>query len=166
MPLRECAALAADVQHGALHKVAEPAALSLGNVCALILGKWPGLPQSVRALLAPPCICQSRNHASAQHPLIEFFPALCLQENPIPEGTDQIGFDEPLPEAPTYAAYVDPIKKNAAFEQLDKLFEERICFIDGAMGTSIQGYKLDEEDYRGERYKVRVVLQDFAGAMP
>ena len=30
--------------------------------------------------------------------------------------------------------------------------EKRIVFIDGAMGTMIQRYKLQEEDYRGERY--------------
>ena len=30
--------------------------------------------------------------------------------------------------------------------------EERIMFIDGAMGTMNQRYKLQEEDYRGERY--------------
>ena len=29
---------------------------------------------------------------------------------------------------------------------------ERILFIDGAMGTMIQRYKLGEQDYRGERY--------------
>lgn len=79
-----------------------------------------------------------------------------MQENPIPEGQDQIGFDEPLPPVPEYATYVDPIEKTVAFEQLDKMFEERICFIDGAMGTSIQAYKLEEEDYRGERYKARL----------
>lgn len=39
------------------------------------------------------------------------------------------------------------------FKQLVELFESRIAYIDGAMGTSIQEYKLQEEDYRGERYK-------------
>ncbi|MDD5229219.1 MAG: homocysteine S-methyltransferase family protein, partial [Methylococcales bacterium] len=29
---------------------------------------------------------------------------------------------------------------------------QRILFLDGAMGTMIQGYKLDEKDYRGERF--------------
>ena len=33
------------------------------------------------------------------------------------------------------------------------LLEERILIIDGAMGTMIQRYKLNEEDYRGERFK-------------
>lgn len=31
--------------------------------------------------------------------------------------------------------------------------QERILIIDGAMGTMIQRYKLEEADYRGERYK-------------
>ncbi len=31
--------------------------------------------------------------------------------------------------------------------------EQRILVIDGAMGTMIQRYKLNEEDYRGERFK-------------
>jgi len=29
---------------------------------------------------------------------------------------------------------------------------QRILFLDGAMGTMIQGYKLDEKDYRGTRF--------------
>jgi 5-methyltetrahydrofolate--homocysteine methyltransferase len=38
------------------------------------------------------------------------------------------------------------------FDKLSKLLEERIVFLDGAMGTMIQGYDLAEEDYRGERF--------------
>jgi 5-methyltetrahydrofolate--homocysteine methyltransferase len=34
-----------------------------------------------------------------------------------------------------------------------ELLNERILIIDGAMGTMIQRYKLEEEDYRGERFK-------------
>ena len=37
--------------------------------------------------------------------------------------------------------------------QLSKLLDERIAYIDGAMGTMIQRYKLAEEDFQGERYK-------------
>src|SRR5947199_260677 len=33
------------------------------------------------------------------------------------------------------------------------LLKERILIIDGAMGTMIQRYKLEEGDYRGERFK-------------
>ena len=36
---------------------------------------------------------------------------------------------------------------------LQKAAAERILIIDGAMGTMIQGYKLDEAGYRGERFK-------------
>ncbi|PQJ10664.1 5-methyltetrahydrofolate--homocysteine methyltransferase [Flavipsychrobacter stenotrophus] len=37
--------------------------------------------------------------------------------------------------------------------RLRKLLEERILIIDGAMGTMVQRYKLEEADYRGERFK-------------
>ena len=37
-------------------------------------------------------------------------------------------------------------------EQLERLLGERILILDGAMGTMIQGYKLEEADYRGERF--------------
>ena len=33
------------------------------------------------------------------------------------------------------------------------LFQERIHFLDGAMGTMIQQYKLSEADYRGKEYE-------------
>ncbi len=35
---------------------------------------------------------------------------------------------------------------------LENLLEERVLVLDGAMGTMIQGFKLTEEDFRGERY--------------
>ena len=41
---------------------------------------------------------------------------------------------------------------NRNFDQLKALLEERIVFLDGAMGTMIQGYDLTEADYRGERF--------------
>ncbi|MEH6532005.1 MAG: methionine synthase [Photobacterium frigidiphilum] len=37
-------------------------------------------------------------------------------------------------------------------EVLQKRLAENILIIDGGMGTMIQGYKLDENDYRGERF--------------
>lgn len=37
-------------------------------------------------------------------------------------------------------------------ELLKQQLSEKILFLDGAMGTMIQGYKLDEKDYRGERF--------------
>lgn len=38
-------------------------------------------------------------------------------------------------------------------QQLTEILNRRIAIIDGAMGTMIQRYKLQEEDYRGERFK-------------
>lgn len=35
---------------------------------------------------------------------------------------------------------------------LNKRLAEQILIIDGGMGTMIQGYKLEEQDYRGERF--------------
>ncbi|MDD2865597.1 MAG: homocysteine S-methyltransferase family protein, partial [Methylococcales bacterium] len=37
-------------------------------------------------------------------------------------------------------------------ELFKQQLSQRILFLDGAMGTMIQGYKLDEKDYRGERF--------------
>ncbi len=36
---------------------------------------------------------------------------------------------------------------------IQKCLNERILIIDGAMGTMIQRYQLDEKDYRGEKFK-------------
>src|SRR5690242_11068857 len=36
---------------------------------------------------------------------------------------------------------------------IQECLNERILIIDGAMGTMIQQYKLEEKDYRGERFK-------------
>ena len=38
-------------------------------------------------------------------------------------------------------------------KSIQQLLEERILVIDGAMGTMIQRYKLDEKSYRGEQFK-------------
>ena len=37
-------------------------------------------------------------------------------------------------------------------QELDKLTANRILVLDGAMGTMIQRYKLDEAAYRGDRF--------------
>jgi 5-methyltetrahydrofolate--homocysteine methyltransferase len=58
-----------------------------------------------------------------------------------------------LPPVPTYKKWVDPLPKSDAFAVIDKIMSERIMIIDGAMGTSVQAYKLKEEDFRAERYK-------------
>ena len=49
----------------------------------------------------------------------------------------------------------NPMSKPYAgqFASLKQLLEERIVYLDGAMGTMIQGYALEESDFRGERFK-------------
>ena len=37
--------------------------------------------------------------------------------------------------------------------KIEDILKERILVIDGAMGTMIQRYKLEEADFRGERFK-------------
>lgn len=44
-------------------------------------------------------------------------------------------------------------EKSSLREELEGLLRKRILVIDGAMGTMIQRYKLQEADYRGERFK-------------
>ena len=39
-----------------------------------------------------------------------------------------------------------------AYASLDQMLKQRILMIDGAMGTMIQRYRLQEEDFRGQRY--------------
>ncbi|WP_040546300.1 homocysteine S-methyltransferase family protein, partial [Pedosphaera parvula] len=43
--------------------------------------------------------------------------------------------------------------KTKRWEQLEALLRERIVIIDGAMGTMIQQYKLDEAAFRGDRFQ-------------
>jgi 5-methyltetrahydrofolate--homocysteine methyltransferase len=54
---------------------------------------------------------------------------------------------------PDYKPFVSTLPRSDAFEKLDKIMKERIIMIDGATGTSIQTYKLEEEDFRGEIFK-------------
>src|SRR5512141_2238934 len=42
-----------------------------------------------------------------------------------------------------------PLDKTSVFKQL---LSQKILFLDGAMGTMIQSYKLEEKDYRGTRF--------------
>ena len=41
---------------------------------------------------------------------------------------------------------------NPRTQQLHDLLKERIAILDGAMGTMVQRYRLEEADYRGERF--------------
>ncbi|MGI9550206.1 MAG: homocysteine S-methyltransferase family protein, partial [Aurantibacter sp.] len=38
-------------------------------------------------------------------------------------------------------------------KNIKEILEERILVLDGAMGTMLQRYKFQEEDFRGERFK-------------
>lgn len=44
------------------------------------------------------------------------------------------------------------LPKSELWKELDSLFSKRMVFMDGAMGTMIQQYKLEEADYRGSRF--------------
>ncbi len=45
------------------------------------------------------------------------------------------------------------IKESPAFSKLREILKERTAFLDGAMGTMIQGYNLEEKDFRNDRLK-------------
>lgn len=47
---------------------------------------------------------------------------------------------------------IESSKKSDVTKKLEACLKERILIIDGAMGTMIQGYRLGESDYRGERF--------------
>jgi 5-methyltetrahydrofolate--homocysteine methyltransferase len=55
--------------------------------------------------------------------------------------------------APFAVAPIDETERRTRGERLKKLLEERIVFLDGAMGTMIQQRHLDERGYRGERFR-------------
>ena len=42
---------------------------------------------------------------------------------------------------------------NEARDRLEQLLSERILVLDGAMGTAVQGYGLDDASFRGERFR-------------
>ena len=71
----------------------------------------------------------------------EAAPALTPRLNPIAADFDPLAVPHNLPAVPQYKAWVDPLKKSEAFQQLQELMNERIIYIDGAMGTSIQKHK-------------------------
>ena len=43
-------------------------------------------------------------------------------------------------------------REQSTLEQLSSLLEDRILVLDGAMGTMIQGLRLDEQAFRGDRF--------------
>ncbi|KAJ9513004.1 hypothetical protein QJQ45_029222 [Haematococcus lacustris] len=101
------------------------------------------------ATLDPKCKPTAVKKLNAAPPAVNISP----RQNPIPAGVDPLAPEPVLPPVPAYTVYQDALQQTPAFAQLDQLFKERIAFIDGAMGTMIQRYKLQEDDFRGERYK-------------
>ncbi|MFC1701169.1 methionine synthase [Pseudomonadota bacterium] len=49
--------------------------------------------------------------------------------------------------------YLQPYKDPQRAAEFHKLLSEKILILDGAMGTMIQGFELDEAGFRGERFK-------------
>src|SRR5690606_21873088 len=46
-----------------------------------------------------------------------------------------------------------PFSRDTRLARLEPLLAERILVLDGAMGTMIQGHRLSEADFRGERFR-------------
>jgi len=44
------------------------------------------------------------------------------------------------------------MNKSSSYSLLEQQLQQRILILDGAMGTMIQAYKFEEQDYRGERF--------------
>ena len=44
------------------------------------------------------------------------------------------------------------MQQSPLINELQQTLDKRIMFLDGAMGTVIQNYKLSEADFRGERF--------------
>ena len=86
-------------------------------------------PTSVRLL----------NQAPSSAAAVKFAP----RENPCPPGYDPLDLNSELPPVPEYKPYRSPLQCSPAFDELHNLFSERIAYIDGAMGTMIQRYKLE-----------------------
>jgi len=49
--------------------------------------------------------------------------------------------------------YSQPYKSPELVEEIEHLLKEQILVLDGAMGTMIQAFDFEEEDFRGERFK-------------
>ncbi|MCI2283310.1 hypothetical protein L3081_07705 [Colwellia sp. MSW7] len=44
------------------------------------------------------------------------------------------------------------MKKHTSFALFEQQLAKNILILDGAMGTMIQAYKFEEQDFRGERF--------------
>jgi len=91
------------------------------------------------ATLEPKCHPTAVKKLNAGPPPVQFTP----RQNPCPPGFDPLDLSSELPPVPEYKPYKSPLQGTPAFDELHKLFSERIAYIDGAMGTMIQRYKLE-----------------------
>jgi len=72
----------------------------------------------------------------------------------------QTGDSSVLTRAKDRSGSWDPVAgRPERIEELKRLLKSRILVLDGAMGTMIQDYKLDEEGYRGHRFADHSCLQ-------
>ncbi|KAF5838931.1 vitamin B12 dependent methionine synthase [Dunaliella salina] len=101
------------------------------------------------ATLEPKCHPTAVKKINAGPPAVKFSPKV----NPKPADFDPLAPDADLPPVPEYKPFQEPLQKSPVFDEMHKLFSERIAYIDGAMGTMIQRYKLEEADFRADRYK-------------
>jgi len=74
----------------------------------------------------------------------------CAQHLPAPQALESRTTSAKA--APFVITPVDAAARTERVRRLRELIEERILLIDGAMGTMIQRYKLDEAGYRGNRF--------------
>jgi len=91
------------------------------------------------ATLEPKCHPTAVRKLNAGPPPVTFTPRL----NPVAPDFDPLAPDADLPPVPEYKQYQEPLQRSPVFDQMHKLFTERIAYIDGAMGTMIQRYKLE-----------------------
>ena len=79
------------------------------------------------------------------------------EHTPAPRALEMVPADAVAPAralaVPFGIAPIDETARARRIERLKSLLEERIVLLDGAMGTMIQGHKLDEAGFRGERFR-------------
>jgi len=92
-------------------------------------------------------------------------PKFSPKVNPAPPGYDPLVPDTDLPPVPEYKPYKEPLQQSPVFHELHKLFSERIAYIDGAMGTMIQRYKLQVGRAAEMHYCVRCCNEKESGAL-
>lgn len=111
--------------------------------------------QLLCAFAADPAKTQPAVKAPSQAANVKPEPAKpAVQDAPKPAAVqERSAVVEPSKPAPPPMHATAPFKRSEVHGLLDQLFKQRIAFIDGAMGTQIQKFKLQEEDFRGEIYK-------------